>query len=439
MGCNRLEVKRNGVLLTPRSFSMTSYEGIACGSSAPNGSPENRLPLHVLYPIDEPGTYSVRWTAMGRSEAPPESQWLTFTDLQPTAAQHETWLKNLLATKPETDGQLAGDILPSLLAAAPDPRALSTFIKYLYAGNGVVSGIADSALEAFPQSEVLRAIVESLQKNGPSNQLAYFATSHRGWMPDDENKIVRAAIPYLQGGGSASSPAEPSTLYASDQTSAALTLLRFIFYVPNHAWPANPELKNYADAKVLEAAPNIIANASIGAIQELSENLGAMEYSPRAHELLLQIAERTDDAGTQAQICLTWHPQFEDLSALAATLTAPGDPDVQGADRAALPYHLVRAYGDKALPFLEQSVATSPYIWVRVQSAEQLALHSRAAGFQFLLDQFVDDPWPANHAYKPQLIQWLRDNFPQEVPQGTSEKLVIEFLRNRVSQLSEAN
>lgn len=369
MGCNRLEVKRNGVMLTPRNFSMTSYEGLVCGSSAPSGSPENRLPLHVLYPIHEPGTYSVRWTVTGRSTVPQESQWLTFEALQATAEQHEAWLKNLLAAKPQTDGQLAGDFLPSLLAAAPDSRALNTFIKYLYAGNHMVSGIADSALEAFPQSDVLRAAAESLEKNGPSNQLAFFATYHSGWTRHDEYKIVHAAIPHLQVGKSAFSAAEQSPPHVSDQTSAALTLLRFIFYIPNHAWPANHDLRDYADTRVLQAAPDIIANANASAVQELSEYLGAMENSHRAHELLLQIAERTDSAGAQARICLTWHPQLDDLSALAATLNTPGDRDVNGTDRATLPYALVRAYGDKAFPFLEQSVAI-PLIFGFVSSQQ---------------------------------------------------------------------
>ena len=67
MGCNRLEVKRNGLLLTPRKLPLRPLAGLACGSSAPRGSPENRLPLHVLYPIHEAGTYSVRWTEEGPS------------------------------------------------------------------------------------------------------------------------------------------------------------------------------------------------------------------------------------------------------------------------------------------------------------------------------------------------------------------------------------
>jgi hypothetical protein len=223
------------------------------------------------------------------------SEWLTFTVLKATPEQHEAWISNLLANVPEDDGHLAGDFLPSLLAAAPDPRALETFVKYLHADNPMVSGMAASALEVFPQPEVLRVVAESLEEHGPSDELAYFASYHTGWTREDQSKIVHATLPYL----------EPTPT----QTAAAIKLIRFIFYVPNHAWPTNPELATYADARVLQAAPNIMANANINAVQELALYLGSMQSSPRAHELLLQIAERSDVAATQARICLTWHPQ----------------------------------------------------------------------------------------------------------------------------------
>jgi len=364
IGCNRLEVQHDGVLLKQLPIrGGPNRSGILCGSAAPQGSPMYRLPLHVLYPFNSPGTYSVRWTVEAPTSPPArqkpiaQSDWLTFTVLETTPEQHEAWTKNLLANAPQDDGLLAGDFLPSLIAAAPDPRALETLVKYLYADNAMVSGMAASALEEFPQPQVLRAVADSLEKHGPSDELAYFATYHNGWTEDDEDKIVHAAIPYLQPQSTTLSSAKQLPRYAPTQTSAAIKLLQFIFYIPNHAWPANSELASYADAQVLQAAPNIMANANMNAVQQLAEYLGAMQSSPRAHELLLQIAERSDNAGEQARGCLTWHPRAEDLAHLAAVLVAPGDADSRGTDRSSLPYALVKGYGDDALPYLENAVA----------------------------------------------------------------------------------
>lgn len=242
-GCNRLEVKYNGVLLKPRPIQRgpTTMTGPQCGSSAPQASPAYRLPLHVLYQLTSPGIYSVRWT-IGSPFSPrngtagarpePQSDWLTFQVVETTPEQREAWVKNLLADPPADDGHLAGDFLPSLLAAAPNPRALSTFVKYLYSNNPMVSGMAASALEEFPASQVLSAVTTALEKQGPSEELAYFATYHKGWTNSDEVKIVHAAIPDLQPENSTATSGKELPSYTPTRTSAAIKLLRFIFTFP---------------------------------------------------------------------------------------------------------------------------------------------------------------------------------------------------------------
>jgi len=82
----------------------------------------------------------------------------------------------VLANPPKDPGQIAGDFLPSLTADAPDPRALSVFLNYLYADNQIVAAEASSALELFSQSEVMHAVVEAIEEHGPSDQLAYYAS-----------------------------------------------------------------------------------------------------------------------------------------------------------------------------------------------------------------------------------------------------------------------
>lgn len=412
IGCNRIELKRNGVSLPQLPIRGTGdMSGPLCGSAAPPGAPPHRLPLHALFDIKEAGSYSVRWTET-RSHV--GSDWVSFEVLQPTPEQHERWLSGLLAHPPENAGLLAGDFLPSLLAAAPDSRVLKVFVSYLHAEDPVVSGMAAAGLEHFALSEVRASVAESIVQAGPSETIAFFATYHSGWTHSDENRVVHAVTAYLR----------PSSI--PSQSAAALRLLHFIFDIPNHAWPADPELKAYADREVLGAAPSIIASADTEVVHELAVYLGSMS-SPQAHFLLRRIAERTDDAGEQARIALTWHPDPADLPRLGELLTEPGDPDFRGRDRSSLPYSLMRGYGDAALPYLEKAVSSSPYVWVRTQSAEELALHNRQAGFEFLIDTIEGDP-----PYRTELIEWVRSSFRQELPPGANDQQISEFLRSQL-------
>lgn len=414
IGCNRIELKRDSVSLPKLPLRSTADQsGILCGSAAPPGSPPHRLPLHALFDMKEPGSYSVRWTETSSHTV---SDWVSFEVLQPTAEQHETWLSGLLAHPPENAGLLAGDFLPSLLAGVPDARVLKVFVSYLHEEDRMVSGMAATGLEHFPLSEVRPLVVESIVQAGPSEAIAYFATYHSGWTQADENRIVHAVTEYLQ----------PSRM--PSQRAAAFTLLRFIFDIPNHAWPADPELKMYADRQVLEAAPGIIANGDTEVAHELSLYLGSMS-APESHDLLQQVAERTDVAGEQARIALTWHPDLADLPRLAALLTKPGDADSSGRDRMILPYSLVRGYGDAALPYLEQAVSSSPYVWVRTESAKELALHNRKAGFEFLIETVEGNP-----PYRNELIQWVRSSFSQELPPGAKDQQISEFLRSQLKK-----
>jgi hypothetical protein len=320
-GCNKLEVRHNGTLLSPRTIPLTSYVGLVCGSSAPAGSPEGRLPLHVLFPLTQPGRYSVLWSTFSFPEKAKgeilgldrASQWLTFTVLPETSEQHEKWFKSLLAHPPKDSGQVAGDYLPALVAGAPDRRALSRFLDYTYVDDQVVAGEAASALILFPESDVMRAVVSVIKKLGPSDQLAYYASYHRGWTLADEVDVVHAAAKYLNPPELKVAPAPRPDVITHLQpdiptpTSAAVKLLYFIFYVPNHAWPADGDLKDWANAQVLRAAPSIMAHGNVTAVIELAQYLGSMQPSAEAHALLLQIANRDDEAAVQGKICLGWH------------------------------------------------------------------------------------------------------------------------------------
>jgi hypothetical protein len=111
---------------------------------------------------------------------------------------------------------------------------------------------------------------------------------------------------------------------------------------------------------------------------------------------------------------------------LAELLIQPGDADKYGRDLASLPYSLVRASGDTAIPYLERAVSESPYAFVRTQSAEELALRGRPIAFRFFLDAVENGRF-----YKQELIGRLKMQFPKELP-ALGDATVIAFLKTRL-------
>lgn len=110
-------------------------------------------------------------------------------------------------------------------------------------------------------------------------------------------------------------------------------------------------------------------------------------------------------------------------------LIKPGDADKYGRDLASLPYHLVRAYGDSAIPYLERAVSESPYAFVKTQSAEELALRGRPIAFDFFLDAVEKDKF-----YKQELVSWLKTHFANELPGSADDATIVAFLTARLHQ-----
>ena len=89
-----------------------------------------------------------------------------------------------------------------------------------------------------------------------------------------------------------------------------------------------------------------------------------------------------------------------------------------------LPYALRNAYGEAALPYLETALKNSHYIWVRTNCARELMLAGRHSGFAF-----VDEAITSNKPYKLEMLQFVRDQFPEL--RTADENKVLEFVRRR--------
>jgi hypothetical protein len=415
MGPNRLEVRRGNQILAPLPFKpWFGGGGLIDGSIAPQDSPRNRLPLHLQYALNVAGAYSVRWTEVRQNVVVAQSDWTTFNLKQSKSEQRKAWLQKQLIAVPSNTGLLVGDFLPSLLAAAPDFRVLQAVLEQLYSTHEVVRSCALASLRLFPEKDIRTQVVELLHRQGPSEAIAYLLSWRASWFQDRQEDLVLAVLPYLH-----------SRL--DWQVAAALKTLVFLVHPGNFHWPTNSAIPAKSDEEVLAVAPQLSARGT-ELSQPLAEYLGGIK-SDAARELLMGMAESSEEGHEQAMIALTWIGDSRDLVQLGDLLLKPGDPDKYGRDRASLPYSLVRGYGDRAIPYLEKSISESPYVFVRTQSAEQLALKGQPLAFRFFLDAVE-----TNQFYKPELINWLKSQFPNELPRSADDAAVIAFLESRLKQ-----
>lgn len=422
-GPNRLEVKRENHVLERVPFKpWVGRGGILDGSIAPPSSPKNRLPLHLQYSLDKPGVYSVRWFVVRHNvqsgqmteTVVAQSDWLDFEVQQSTPEQREDWFEEQRKKMPSDAGEFIGDFLPSLLAKAPDQRGLEMVLEQLYSDQPLIAGCALGSLRFFRDEDIRAQVLQMLHRRGPSEGLAYVISWHASWFQDQRDDIVRTIMPYLRS-------------REDWQVAATLKLLGFLVHPGTFSWPPGSATPTNSDLAVLAAAPELIGrNAAVS--QLLAEYLGGIK-SHNARDLLWQVAERPEPAHEQALIALTWIGEGEDLPRLAELLIKPGDADKHGRDLASLPYHLLRAYGDSAIPYLERAVSESPYAFVRTQSAEELALRGRAIAFDFFLDAVE-----SNRFYKQELVVWLKTHFANELPATADDATVIAFLKARLHQ-----
>ncbi len=159
LGGVEFEVLYKGEPFPPARTAIGSHGSTA----APPDSPRGRLPLHLIYRFDQPGTYSVRFTGRnyeypGAIEIATQSDWTEILVEPYSDAQRAAWLALEAAkARSASAGELAGDIIPSLLAW-PDDGALAVLLTLMDNPDGLVRESACSALELFDQDVQRRVI-----------------------------------------------------------------------------------------------------------------------------------------------------------------------------------------------------------------------------------------------------------------------------------------
>ena len=431
-GCNRVELRYEDQPVKPWQLpgEPIGGAGILCGSSAPAHSPQDRLPLHVLFPILKPGRYSVRWVIQqpnfqrlpnqGVLQDCADSGWKSFTVSQPNPSELQNWLSRLLADPPTDSGLIVGDYIPALVAAAPENRALQAMADQLYSSNEFASALATSALRFFPESRVREAIFQQFKQRGPSTAIGSIIALNKFGVNSDERRmdLLRESYPYL-------------TSHNGAQQAAAVTTIHFIAHFPDNRFPTDSSIVTEADQKILDAAPEIIAANHQEALLPLAVYLGLLS-SDRAHELLERFAYSDGQAAEQAQAALLWHPKPGDLAKLAAAMFETGKSDQFGTTISRLPAGLIRVYGDNAIPVVKKAMNDSPYLFVRRSAATELLRRNDPDAFRFFLKEVVNRPWSQrNTGEDVGLIQFLKDTFPADLPRTANRAAVVQFLRAR--------
>ncbi|MDQ6678159.1 MAG: hypothetical protein M3Z09_12775 [Acidobacteriota bacterium] len=186
-GCNQVEVRRNGNLLPLLPGSGWTRYGIivsgnVCGSYKSPSEPHNvgRMPLHLLYRFDLPGTYEVRFTLLSLPfGAQPETdfkirgEWTPIQVFPQKPNGRAEWLQTLREHPPTDAAELLTDTLPGLLGI-PDNSSLAILTGYLYHSDASVRRYAMDGLNYWPEDLVSRTLLTLIQTKGTSGEIAYF-------------------------------------------------------------------------------------------------------------------------------------------------------------------------------------------------------------------------------------------------------------------------
>jgi hypothetical protein len=91
-----------------------------------------------------------------------------------------------------------------------------------------------------------------------------------------------------------------------------------------------------------------------------------------------------------------------------------------------LPYALHNAYGDATIPYPDTLLDRPEYSWVHNNCARELILVSRAEGFAFVAPAIAN-----NRLYRREIIEFVRDRFPQL--RKADDSVILKFVQYRTA------
>jgi hypothetical protein len=138
----RFEVRFEGRDLAPFAPAL-GLQGMVGLPHEPAAAYMNRVPLHLLYSFDRPGTYEVRFTDRDQ-----QSDWTPIEVRASSLEQRREYFGKLIASPPSDIVDLLADFLPSVLALR-DETALRVVARYLDSPDQVLRYYARYALNYF--------------------------------------------------------------------------------------------------------------------------------------------------------------------------------------------------------------------------------------------------------------------------------------------------
>jgi hypothetical protein len=252
-----------------------------------------RLPLHLEYRFDTPGSYEVRYLGYDfrypmEKHVLARSAWIPIEVRPFSAASRQAWLGSMRSTPPADPVEWLSDYLPSLLAV-PDAAVLPFLKNALYHSDSLVRGYALNALALFEGALLAGSIPATIQANGPTTELAYLLSWQRGLFQSRGSDIALAVLPYIK---------------SADPLLTAGALQTLYFMKPQYDWRGHPDLPALMDRTVAGEAGRLIATHNAAILQPLALYLGTWK-NETARTLLRRLAAE-GTVREQAEICLRW-------------------------------------------------------------------------------------------------------------------------------------
>ncbi len=175
--CEDVEVRRNGAALpwqSPKNAMGRTMDGLICGVIGLPGKPakSGRLPLHLYYRLDQPGTYEVRFTQMGGDghTIRERSEWSAIHVLPAQG-------RRAIPRTPTSATELLSDYLPSLMGYG-DAAALPLLVDRLYDTNELVRRFTEYGLaDYYERDELAKALNLAVASRGSNDNIRRLLTA----------------------------------------------------------------------------------------------------------------------------------------------------------------------------------------------------------------------------------------------------------------------